>query len=113
MEREIQKQAVKFWNSPWAMNTVWENGRGISARFFLENDDLMVEIEVPMSPGVQYQAQAEDTELRIASHPPHEFSARIPLPHPVSRSEWPDLELEEGLVHLRMARQGLKGKLPS
>ncbi|NMP22511.1 hypothetical protein [Sulfobacillus harzensis] len=107
MKRDIKKQAVKFWNSPWAYHSEWTNGRGVSARFYVENDQLIAEIEAPE--GVESgRARAEGTELTLEIG---DEKLAVPLPSPVSASPDRPIAFEEGKAELQLPRPGLEGQL--
>lgn len=107
----ITQQAVKFWNSPWAMQSEWNNGRGVSARFFVAND--MLELDVTLRDGAAdaYVVSAAQTELKLhAGDADGPLLARIPLPNPVQTYEGP-VNAEAGHAHIALRREGLGGQL--
>ncbi len=104
--REIEKEAVKFWNSPWAYHSAWENGRGVRARFHLEDGQLVVEIEAPS--GVQKgSARTADTEMRLDLG---SEQVLVPLPSPVEPDLEKHLDFSEGPATIALPRPGLPRK---
>lgn len=107
--REIKKQAVKFWHSPWAYHSAWENGHGVRARFHLEDAQLVVEVEAPL--GIQRaRARTTDTEMRLDLG---EERVLVPLPSPVEPGLEEDLDFSTGAATLTLPRLGLEDQLKS
>ncbi len=104
MDRDIIRQSAIFWNSPWAMSSTWENGRDTSARFFVEDAALVVELE--LAGAGPWSADAHDTELVLHSGRSQAGDVRVPLPHPVAAQRFEHVALTGGRGRLALTRQG-------
>ena len=104
MDRDIIRQSAIFWNSPWAMSSTWENGRDTSARFFVDDATLVVELE--LSGSGPWSADAHDTELVIRSQASEADAVRVPLPNPVASEHFDQLFLRGGRGRVELLRQG-------
>lgn len=107
--RDVVRQSVKFWNGPWMMNSVWEDGRGVIARFFVENDALQVEVEVTDAWHAPIMADASAKKLILEAE---SQSVQIPLPEEVVPGHLELVKGEGGAYCLTLTRRGLKGQLP-
>lgn len=108
MKRDIEHQAVQYWNSPWSILSTWTNGRGLSARFFLDNDRLEMEVTVD-GPAESIRAGADGSEAFLLGTDGAVYQ-RIPLPFPVIHTVPRTFAVNQGVALVGLRRRVTDGE---
>lgn len=105
MDSDIVEQSANFWQSPWAMASAWDNGRNLSARFFLETERLRVELELPDG-DARWRAVVSGTQLKLSKSGSDDAEAAdtIPLPAAVSDRVVDPIPVKDGIGEVVLER---------